>query len=143
MVDIERLDHLLAWATEEEAKKRRGEPSQWDQGVYYLERDPSCGTVCCISGKVVLEDGVPIQWSVPTDWFLWPVDEGTEVGWTPYGTPADYAQEALGLSFEQAGALFDGANTLEMLRGVVAGIKQGLDDYLIWSLHDELKAAAS
>lgn len=120
-VDVDRLDHLLAWATEEDAKKRRGEPSQWDQGIY-LERNSSCGTVCCIAGKVVLEDGVLLRWSADC---------------------GDYARKALGLSEDQASALFFPTNNLEMLRGIVAGIKQGLDDDLIWSLHDELRAAAS
>jgi hypothetical protein len=135
--DIERLDRLVAWATEEEAKRLRGEPSEWDQGVY-LERTSSCGTVCCIAGKVTLEDGVPIKWSP-----LAGENPRDEMGWTFPGNPSDYAREALGLSKDQAGALFHGANTPEMLREIVEGIKQGLDDDLIWSLHDELRAAAS
>jgi hypothetical protein len=137
--DIARLEHLLAWATEEQAKLERGEPSEWNQGVYLVDRmlslwptpKTSCNTVCCIAGKVALEDGAEIIWN----------DGGYGSRVRVLGSRIgidDYAQQELGLTNSQAFVLFHAENNLEALRKIIDAIKRGVSDKELQDLHQEL-----
>jgi len=137
--DIARLEHLLEWATEEQAKRERGEPSEWNQGVYIVDRTlangtrrvTDCDTVCCIAGKVALEDGRRIIWA--------------EHGYGSYvrvrGSKVaidDYAEQELRLTSSQAFVLFHAENNLEALRKIIDAIKRGASDKELQDLHQEL-----
>lgn len=137
--DIARLEHLLAWATEEQAKLERGEPSEWNQGVYVVDRtapgqirrSASCDTACCVAGKVALEDGVEIIRDYAGYGSRVRV-LGSRIGID------DYAQQELGLTDSQAFVLFHAENNLEALRKIIDAVKRGVSDKELQDLHQEL-----
>jgi hypothetical protein len=47
----ELLLKVNAWVQAEDAKRRNGEKSEWDQETW------ACKTACCFAGKAVLESG--------------------------------------------------------------------------------------
>lgn len=124
-VDAERLNHLLAWAEAEDLKAQAGLPSAWDQTVW----SNSCGTACCIAGKVALEDGgKPVareygQMKLVNEFRM---PNGQEV------EPEAYARRELGLTDDEAEALFESNNDLDRLRGLVAAIVAGTFEAEDW-----------
>lgn len=57
-VDVPRLRKTVEWAYEQWQRAERGEPSEWNQGTWIDQRMfPTCSTVCCIAGKIALDDG--------------------------------------------------------------------------------------
>lgn len=145
-VDTAYLTRLLAWAEGEDAKRKAGLPSEWDQGNWIAipaytgypdsiapaveaVANMSCGTSCCLAGKVALDAG-----AVPSviDDDGEPYITGSLVdlpnGETQVDVPT-FAQEVLGLNQDQRGALFGGSNTIEDLRVLIPAIIAGEDDY--------------
>lgn len=121
--NIERLQGLLAWAEGEAEKAAQGKPSQWDQTIWSNE----CGTSCCIAGKVALEEGLTPRVSTfyPRTVRNFVTPDGDFV--TPDGDsvdPSDFAQDKLGLTLEQADALFEENNTLSDLRHIIGKIAE-------------------
>lgn len=132
-LDTPRLLGLLAWAEGEAEKQAAGQPSEWDQTVYLmryvngLAPQSRCGTVCCLAGKVVLEDEAPVRWTG---------SRSVEHGYVTLEFPGEdhdrvyeYARGALGLTHPQATVLFAPDNDLASLRALVAAITEGEGDF--------------
>lgn len=134
--NVARLIRLAEWAGAQDARRRLGLTSEWDQDNWVMKLDDdeteigACGTACCIAGKVVLEDGwVPlVAVRHPDDWtggatddFVVRVDKnGNTVG--KVELIRDVAIESLGLTDSQASRLFDGSNDLDDVLHVIATI---------------------
>jgi len=126
----QRLIDLATWAAGEHAKKELGLPSEWDQGHWLKrDRDLSCGTTCCIAGKVALDDG-----GVPDGgWHSWEDTHDGDVSGVlrfPDGqldSASGHARRALGLTFHQADRLFDGDNGLTDVLAVIGALLNGRD----------------
>lgn len=113
-----RLIGLAVWAAGEQAKADLGLPSEWDQGLWLVNRTGSCGTACCIAGKVAIEDGGVPVWN-----------SGSPSAGEPSSTVRlpgrgdvlveEYAAEALGLDDDQADMLFSGDNDLDAILRIV------------------------
>lgn len=118
-----RLVELAEWAAAQDARRRLGLPSEWDQGSWLIHDRAGvglagfCGTAACIAGKVALEDGAFPMRNV-IEGFTWSdgvvFADGTEV------VIEDYARDALLLDYEEADELFRGDNNLEDVLEVVA-----------------------
>jgi hypothetical protein len=155
-VDTEYLARLLDWAEAEHEKKLAGEESEWDQGTWIdiplydgtsdsvtpaveAVANLSCGTTCCLAGKVALDAGaVPSVLGEDGELYL----TGSLVD-LPDGEKevdvAEFARQRLGLNIDQCGVLFAGSNTIEDLRVLIPAIIGGED--ACYRL-DELKYAA-
>lgn len=113
-----RLIELATWVAGEDAKRRLGLPSEWAQATWVQKR--SCGTICCIAGKVALDDGGrPHNWDGAHNGFetsrvIMPDGEDTTVG--------RYATRTLGLDSEQRWQLFIGARDLDGVLRTIAKI---------------------
>lgn len=128
------LIRLASWVASEDAKRRLGLPSEWNQS-WWLSK--GCGTACCVAGKLALDSGgVPAVWDgghlvtdrdsaiqlwaeqapgATSDWILPPdSDQPVDVG--------DYARDALGLDRDQADRLFNADNDLDAILTVIAEI---------------------
>jgi hypothetical protein len=111
-VNRERLIALAQWAAAEDAKRRLGLPSEWNQSTWLSRsRATACGTACCIAGKVAFDDGV-----LPEGWDE--AEDGEEACYVVLGDGEEvsvdsYAAGALGLNSSQAGNLFFANNTLD------------------------------
>lgn len=129
MPDMDRLEALYAWAAEQDALRRAGLPSHWDQGNWIVW-GTDCGTACCIAGKVALEDGgQPLDRSGALSEFVILMDgEVTEID--------AHAERVLGLTRDQASALFEGDNDLADLRVVIDAVGRGVDGDELWNLVD-------
>lgn len=116
--DIELLDQALAWA--EHSENQAGVP-RWDQSTYL--RKTECGTACCIAGWVALHEGAqPILDSDGDPDSLMVTDSDGHRQDIPV-----LARKALGLTYEQAGFLFWGDNTLEDLKRMRDNLAAGWD----------------
>lgn len=117
MANMERLDRLVEWAAAQEDLRAAGLSSEWDQTEWIGKR--FCGTVCCVAGKVALEDGHrpvnDLSYIITVDGRRMGVDT--------------YAMDALGLNDDQADVLFEASNTLDDLRVIVEAIRAGVRRY--------------
>lgn len=122
-INIGLFEEVLLWATDEYEKQCNGEPSEWAQGTWASHNDSvSCGTACCIAGKVaMLSDKYQIQWSSYGDPLLvntWGghetfSDVGTvELGLTDF---AEYTSSPVLTRSSTDFSLFDGDNALSDL----------------------------
>lgn len=103
---------------------------RWNQGTWAIQyRDSDgdlCGTACCFAGWAVHLAGDHFVNDVGCDMEGCDCDE--IVAEAPDGNIehiAERAQELLGLDWRERGRLFNGSNTLDQLREVVAQIKDG------------------
>jgi hypothetical protein len=129
----QRLIRLAQWAAGEDAKRRLGLPNEWEQGAWLTRRDGAaevggCGTACCIAGKVAIEDGgVPVVDELG-DWARFSPGYDTSRVVFPEIDPdeevrvEDYAQEKLGLTYNQRAALFSGSNTLDDVLRIIGDL---------------------
>lgn len=132
MADNEKLDEVLAWVTQEHEKQQRGEPSHWDQGSWFTKFDAGtpesrnyCSTACCIAGYVVERDGGVPRFIMPSYNAL----QATAAR-MPDGELViieEYAREVLGLTEDQADALFGGGNDYNDIVSVIGQIKDGVE----------------
>jgi hypothetical protein len=140
-VDFDRLDDLIAWGEGEYLKSLEGLPSEWVQGEWVATRwdeetwSTPCGTVCCMAGRVGLEDKV----LKPLPFTAVGVGEFTRysdvtifqdvIAGDPYWGESDtvkvdvhvgtYAERVLGLDrYHPAGDFFEGSNRLSDLKRI-------------------------
>lgn len=126
----ERLIRLAHWVSAEEEKRQQGLPSEWDQSMWLVrKRSATCGTACCLAGKVAMEDGAkPIPRDPDTTEREWSdVEDGNVASRfrLPDGTVNwvdGYAQRVLGLNDHQADRLFAGSNDLNDVLDVIEDI---------------------
>jgi hypothetical protein len=122
-----RLIELAVWVAGEHAKQELGLPSEWNQGQWLLRRRGanSCGTACCIAGKVALADGAIPVYDTRGDWSTQVDGRSTALAYFPSldaERPVDdYAREALGLTQSEASQLFEGSNDLERMLELIRG----------------------
>jgi hypothetical protein len=121
-INRERLISLAEWAGAEDARRRLGLPSEWIQEDWLTKL--SCGTACCLAGKIALEDGgIPytgeedFPWEHEDDGFG--TSEVTFPGSTEPVYVPDHARRALGLSVGQADWLFDSDNDLDDVLDII------------------------
>lgn len=111
-VNVPLLRKQLEWATSEHAKATRGEFSEWDQ-------DKWCGTRCCIAGHTALDTG----WTTHT------YPDGAVSTVLTRGTESEHvryvAQDALGLTWDEAQTLFDGKNQISDLWRIANKVTNG------------------
>lgn len=147
-IDIPRLRKTLEWALSEHHKAERGEPSEWDQGEwlgsirdstlskFYRSRpmprwgettrmvnemslSATCGTSCCIAGKIVLDAGYR------------PMAETGSTAWVRIGAggPAvqvqTLAQKLLGGNPATLEALFSAGNDIHDLYRIASWLTDG------------------
>lgn len=96
-------------------------PEEWDQGDWRLrvEREGFCGTAYCFAGTAANLHGAEWRIPAPADW----QDDDMRIVTPEGGMHVEYyAQEILGLNFNQADMLFDGGNDLADLRRIVDGL---------------------
>lgn len=128
-IQRQRLIGLAVWAAGEKAKQDLDLPSEWDQGIWLGSN--SCGTTCCIAGKIALEDGgIPSVYDEDADEYvtdpvkaleLWRSDAWVNMDVSSVFFPGSdeehdvstYAQGVLGLDNKQANLLFEADNKLE------------------------------
>lgn len=148
-----RLVGVYQWA--------RDNPEEHDQTAWG-QRNATCGTALCIAGKVVSDDVAPerLVW-VPdeedieigchpadTTWWLQHVEmpvRDHEVDETVFVTIADRARELLGLTEERAAFLFNGANTLDIIRDWIThyiGIDPDAADALVQAVAYDARTAS-
>ena len=87
-------------------------PETWNQDYCGVRNE--CGTTHCIAGHALVMAGVPLKWEEPDD------VEGDEILVVVYHTKDgvwwnEAAQEVLGLTHDEAEALFSVGNTREMI----------------------------
>lgn len=99
-MNIEKLDAAIAWIEEH--------PEEHDQASYFART--ACGTTACLAGVVVMLDGWVPEWA-GRHWETPRARKGDRVMWV-----RDVAQGLLGLSEDQADALFLGAGTLATVK---------------------------
>lgn len=123
-----RLVDAISWAAGQDARRRLGLPSEWDQRVWFADMGIEdvalgghCGTVGCLAGYVVLAQ---LHAEPSLNNCAARLPNG------PWVTVKLAAREALGLTWEQGQALFHELNTLDDLirigRKLLAG--EPLDD---------------
>lgn len=114
--NLARIDELIDWAAAEQEKADAGEPSQWNQNVWVAPI--TCGTVCCIFGKLALDDGVlkTINGTLRVN------NRGAVDVDRSFFT---YGRDRLGLTDTEADALSDPSNDLDDLRHVRHAIAKG------------------
>lgn len=104
MVDLAKLDAVLKYIEDK--------PSEWVQGTWGQRN--ACGTAGCIAFHVGRHDGAEMAWE---DW-----SEANEVFFALEAiageTPWEYARSSLGLTRDQANALFNGGNDMLGLRAM-------------------------
>jgi hypothetical protein len=123
-IDVGLLQKVLDWAFEQWQRAQRGEPSEWNQGTWFVEISEVstagrlrteqdvlsglvCGTACCMGGKVALTMGWrPVFGS--GDQVRHPTESYT-------ASVRDVARAYLGLSPHEAGLLFAGTNDIRDL----------------------------
>lgn len=120
-INVPLLRTQLEWATEQHELAKLGQPSEWNQEVYW------CGTAGCIAGHTAIGEGwrpLPPRLchcgcgrQVSADGDM--VRDGTE------STAEAIAVEALGLTDDQSDDLFDGYNTIRELWGIARRITDG------------------
>jgi hypothetical protein len=102
VVDLAKLDAVLKYIEEH--------PKEWDQTTYG-QKLPECGTAGCVAFHVGRLDGAEITWGARWNDYQ-PIDR---IGGMP---PAEYAQRALGLDYDQSESLFWEWNTLADLKAM-------------------------
>jgi hypothetical protein len=129
MADIEAL-WLTLKETEEAAKKQL-----WDQSYWMAEM--KCGTTGCFAGHYAISQGcVP---ALDSHFY----DDKTSINdtadcFTPEGERVyirSFAKEGLGLTEDEADALFEGDNTLSDLRLIIEAISKG-ESVRFWNRRD-------
>ncbi len=125
MPEVEKLLALKEWARGEQDKADAGLPSEWNQENWFTRN--SCGTACCLAGRQALLEGWKPEWWVPNSDNTAGVVKGGE-----YSAAHQVAREALGLTAQQASALFDAGNTLKEVEEIIDRIVQGTFDYRSW-----------
>lgn len=116
-VNVPLLRKTLDWAYEQYQLLLRGLPSEWDQSSWIRHSSAvSCGTVCCVAGKIALEAG----------WVSRQGDGGSLIARDGVvDTASRVAARELGLAPGQAEALFSGGNTIGMLYAVAGQLTDG------------------
>ncbi len=142
--NIEELDALVAWAEAEHEKKKKGLPSEWDQGTWAAQRSnlppseqsPECGTACCLAGKAVARQGGVFLLETPyfganmrADYAVMPTGQKVMI--------ETEAEAILGLTRPQSDALFDADNNLPAVKRIVQEIKDGVEEPDIGPDYDE------
>jgi hypothetical protein len=124
----DRLIDAIDWAAGQDARRRLGLPSEWDQGHWLSAADDGvalgghCGTAGCIAGYVAV---VQLK-CTPT--------AAASTGWSvmlPDGNREDVeelAKRALGLTPTQEEVLFHEDNTLEDLIDIAKQILDGVEE---------------
>jgi hypothetical protein len=123
-IDVGLLQKVLDWAYEQYQRALRGEPSEWNQGTWFIDltavssldserteraidAGTVCDTACCIGGKTAIMMGWRPVWSSgdlvqhPTENYMASVRHVAAAG--------------LGLSPYEAGLLFNGRNNIRDL----------------------------
>jgi hypothetical protein len=81
-------------------------PEEWDQKVWAKRTD--CGTACCLAGTALAIQGYEFEWSFGAfSREAFATADGENIG--------DTAQEELGLTDDEADALFSETNSLSRL----------------------------
>jgi hypothetical protein len=119
-INRKRLIALAEWAAAQDARRRLGLPNEWVQANWLTKL--SCGTACCLAGKVALEDGgKPYlrdeHWEETYEY-----DIASRVTFPGEPKPvwvSEYAQEVLGLTEEQRLKLFASTNDLDDVLRVI------------------------
>ena len=125
------LDGLLAWAEAEHEKQLKGLPSEWDQGHWAISRPDgtpiaaSCATACCLAGKVVASQGG--RFLLESDYGDYQIATTAELPSGRVVDVEDFARDHLGLTYEQAAALFDGDNTITDVRRIIGALLEDPD----------------
>jgi len=118
MPDLDLLDRVLDWAEAHPDEDHADARGRWhDQDVWVAEED--CGTACCIAGIVALSEGWQPVYPVLNMGAEW-VDRAGEMALV-----SEVARRALGLSYEEADALFRASNTLPVLRRLAKELRNG------------------
>ncbi len=126
MANAEALQDVLAWARHQEELRLAGERSEWDQSDWI--KITSCGTSCCIAGRVVLTHGwEPINSGSPegSSWLI--ADEHGQ-----FAEVDDIARELLEISRDDAWCLFLAENTLADVEEIITGLLDGTFDHGTW-----------
>jgi hypothetical protein len=109
-VNVELLEQVMQYIEDR--------PAQHDQGIWLDE----CGTAACFAGWACLLSG----WQVGASW-----DYGSPLVMSPDAlvekVVPEVAIELLGIGTEDAGVLFNGCNSLPMLRLMVKDLLNGED----------------
>lgn len=110
-------------------------PEEWNQGYWGLTT--MCGTTFCLAGHVAILAGAEAPKNISTLDF-WKVNPDGSLylcgpdDWSSEAMHVSlYAREALGLTQEQAEALFNHSRTLEQLDILVARLKADPADNLL------------
>lgn len=125
-INYELLDEIMAFI--------EAHPGTWIQDSWYknvhpetgdifleqvteeVEEQNACSTSFCFAGHVALHEGFPNPPKTNTDpWARLVVVDDREY----HEDVSDFARETLGLTLEQADALFDSGNTLQDLKTMV------------------------
>lgn len=108
--NIPLLRKAVEWVEVEDAKKRRGERSEWDQNNW-------CGTACCVAGHVVQTTG----WEMPKDFdaaLSYPLVYRNGVS----ESVSHAAKQELGITTAEAGFLFAASNDAATIRNIAEAI---------------------
>lgn len=118
--DLPALRKLWDWVQEQHELNLQGKPSEWDQHWYMTENSPmACGTVCCVAGKHIASTRkIRAYGSLAFQ---------DETGWHDFWHTA---KDELGLTTNQAHALFYGSNTFEDVHQVMKSIFEDAGDKL-------------
>lgn len=131
-INTKKLIEVAEWVGAQHARQQLGLVSEWNQGSWLMKIDDltevkvgSCGTACCVGGKVALDagwipesavvsgmvvpagggawmDGDTEEWVVKID------EQGCQVGESR--NVEDLAAELLGLTYNEQVVLFNGDN---------------------------------
>lgn len=126
-INRKRLIALAEWAAAQDARRRLGLPNEWIQENWLTKL--SCGTACCLAGKVALDDGGKPYLHDDERWedtFEYDIAAQVTFGGEPVRV-SEYAQGALGLTGEQRLELFEGTNDLDRVLYVI-GKLLGLEE---------------
>jgi hypothetical protein len=144
------LDGALADAAKEAGgvQHYQGDWICFTDGKDVVESDtaPTCGTAMCLAGFIAVRAGAkqpaPVHAAGGGHWYFPDWDLDPETGeYDQDGTPvSEFAQERAGLTFTQACALWDGANTLADLRVMVTHLREHPDTTSL-GLHRAARAA--
>lgn len=127
-INFELLDEILSFI--------KAHPLTWQQDSWYRTMDlktgdiryfsqeeivedvNSCGTAFCFAGHVAIHEGFPAPPLNGDAWYR--QVKSTNSSWGTYTEEVnEFAQKRLGLSYNQADALFSGHNSLDDLKNMV------------------------
>lgn len=116
---------LKGWLYGEYLKKDAGLASEWDQAMW--GRETTCGTTCCIAGKIVLDAGGVFVGGTQVDPNRRNFFDARMPGEVDSVNIELKAAELLGLTVQEHTVLFLGSNTYETAVAVIDAIIAGED----------------